>query len=185
MTSTPIDSQLDALRTKGSTLIAGYKQHIAEIQNDESRSAQWKREQSDDAYNAAQAELRELLTKEEKAIDDAIAHRTRTLTGSHKPLTGHDAIAARDAEDRVTGITDSSKALDMMQRAINSNDPSLAQALLTRSLQYGFAEAVSAYSSAYPATGTTLNEIEALSRHKSLNADMARQFFYGAISPAR
>lgn len=31
MTSTPIDSQLDALRTKGSALIADYNSRIANI----------------------------------------------------------------------------------------------------------------------------------------------------------
>lgn len=56
----------------------------------------------------------------------------------------------RDAEDRVSQITTTDKALDAMERAINSNDPSLAKALLTRSLQYGFREAVDAYSKAYP-----------------------------------
>lgn len=185
MTGTPIDTQIDALRTKGSAAIADYKGRITSIQNDSSRSAQWKREQFGEAYSAASSELQALLHKEEKTIEDAITQRTRTLTGSHTALTGNDAIAMRDAEDRVSGITTSEKALHVMERAINSNDPSLAKALLTRSLQYGFQEAVDAYSKAYPDTGKTLEEISALGRHKSLTADMGRQFFYGAISPAR
>lgn len=185
MTSTPIDSQLDSLRAKGSGLIAAYKARIADIQNDASRSDGWKREQSQEAYNTTTSELKSLLEKEEAAIDEAIAHRSRSLTGSHTPLTGNDAIAQRDADDRIADIKESDKALHLMERALHNNDVILAKALLTRSLHYGFTDAVNAYAAANPATSTTLAELESLSRHRGLNADLGRQFFYGAISPAR
>lgn len=184
MSLTDVETKINATRTKARTVIAGYKGAIDGLKNDPSRTDDYRRTHGRELYQQASRDLKNLMHEEIEAIDAGIASRTKTLFGNSGTLSGMDAIAQRDADERVSKIRDHREAETMMQRALQNQDSILARALFARSLEYGFRGAVNAYTAANENASGKYDEIAELERLKALGPDLERQMLYSAISPA-
>lgn len=184
MSLTDVETKINATQAKAATVAAGYRAAIENLKADPSRTDEYRRSYARELFEQASRELKNLMHEERQAIDDGIAARTKALFGNSGTLSGMDAIAQRDADERVSKVRDQREAETMMQRALQNQDTILARALFAHSLEYGFRGAANAYTAANETASGKYSEINQLERLKALGPDLERQMRYSAISPA-
>lgn len=183
MSLTDVETSIDRIRDRASDTIDSYKSAATALKDDPSRTDAYKRENGHELYSKAVADLQDLLQQEYAALDQGIEDRKQRLFGNRAPLTGMDAIAQRDADERVQGIRTETEAANMMERALQNKDDILARSLYMQAITYGLQGAADQYAAKHADAGGLLTEIATLQSQRTMQNDLQRQFFYGAISP--
>lgn len=181
MSISALETEIQNLRTKGNALIAAFNAQVQAINEDGSRTPEWKAQAARELREQSSGELKQLGVKEKTAIEQALKDRTQRLAGNATPLSGMDAIAQRDADERVARVTNASDAHEMMRRALESQDSTLAKTLLVRAVENGFTSAAEMYLEQNEWARTTLADVDEITRMQSLGRQFERSMFYGAL----
>lgn len=160
-----ISAKIQSYRDKANQAKQVYTAARDSINADNTRTSEWKREQT----RAARATLARELEQTEQAEKAYIATTTKELDRQVfgiKP--GQDVLAYRDAQDRVREIhwNDEDSAIDLYRQAERSSDTTLMQALSQRSVTAGWARVQEAHAAQNPEQGS---QVEALASIEAFN----------------
>lgn len=132
-----------------------------EIQHDPQLSDQGRTERLAELEAAAASRRRASISKENEIIDNKIAELERRLDG-YVGYSSSDIVAYRDAQDRAEAVKDKGRAAQLMDRALRSNDRTLAHALYRAAIENHWTEAQRAFAKANPAVAGLANDVQKL-----------------------
>lgn len=110
---------------------------------------------------AAASRRRASIRNENEIIDNKIAELERRLDG-YVGYSSSDIVAYRDAQDRAEAVNDKDRAAKLMDRALRSNDRTLAHALYRAAIENNWAEAQHAFAKENPAVARLANDVQKL-----------------------
>lgn len=175
-----LESKLDELRSEASAVRAAHSSLRDSVHNDKSLSLQGKQELIKDSKARADARISALQAEELRLINEKLESSQRVLFGS--TISSSDIIAERDAQDRADNIKDEAEALRLIERSVRSGDRSMTNAILRRSLDAGWPNAIDEVGKSYPASAGVVNDISALNNSlNDIRHVLSRSMAYGSV----
>lgn len=165
MSITLVDGQLDAVRAEAASAQSQFTATVSTIESDTKLSEQGKSEEIAQWREATKSTLDKLREKEHSILDGAILDREKQIDAK-MGNTASDLIAFRDAQDRAERIESADEALRIIERAVRTNDSSLAGAVLRRSLSSGWATPVEMLTKAKPELADAVNDLKLFTRFR-------------------
>ncbi|WJL95881.1 hypothetical protein QSU92_01245 [Microbacterium sp. ET2] len=173
-----LEKQLDEIRDRAEREKNSHWGRIKQIDADAELSDEGKKAQRDRFAESARERLRALRAEEEARVDAKISELERRLDGA-TGTSSTDVIAFRDAQDRAERLDDADDAKRMLDRALRSNDKSLAFAIFRRALDANWRGLVADFTTAQPQVAGVAQDLEVLYRHRANT--MARTLVYGLL----
>lgn len=159
-----LNNEINGYRAKAVAEITQYRDLQNKLKNDPTLTPQGKHELLADAHRL----VTESVTKIAKQEENAIAAKTESLQRAliaRIGTNGSDVIAMRDAEERADRLDDDKEAMRIIERAIRSDDRSLAHAVIRKANESGWAEVVDKAAEAYPSAGEAIRDAAELQRY--------------------
>lgn len=158
---TEVAGKIKELRDNAKRASTRYSAELREIQQDPHLNEQGRTERTAEAEAAHKAQRQTGINTENEIIDKKIADLERRLDG-FVGYASSDIIAYRDAQDRAEAVTDADRALKLMERAIRSNDRTLAHALFRTAVENRWTEAQQAFTRENPTVAGLVNDVQKL-----------------------
>jgi hypothetical protein len=171
-----VDAQLDTIRAEAQSAQDRLTRSIQEISGDRSLSDEGKQEGIAQWKSASKETLDGLRNKELAIVNAAIADREK-LIDSKMGNTATDLIAFRDAQDRAERIDSAADAQRVLERALRTDDSSLASAIFRRSLEAGWQSPIDTLAAVRPEIAEAVKDLATFSKFR--DNTMARAMFYG------
>ena len=156
-----VAGKIKQLRDTAKQASRAHSADLREIQNDQQLSDQGRTERISEIETAYASRRRTGINTENEIIDNKIAELERRLDG-YVGYSNNDIIAYRDAQDRAEAVTDKARAAKLMDRALRSNDRTLAHALFREAVEHDWTEARLAFTKANPTVATLVNDVQKL-----------------------
>lgn len=172
MTLTYLETQINQLRDDAASQKRRFREQTDGIKSNRDLTDEAKERQIAELRTQTDRTLLDLENKEAAIINDKLASLRRTIDGP-VGTAATDVIQFRDAQDRADRLTEQSDAERVMERALRSNDTSLAHAVFQRALEYGWTTVIDSFTAANPATREAVNDYITLDRFQN---DMGRVF---------
>lgn len=156
-----VAGKIKQLRDTAKQASKTYSAELREIQQDPQLSDQGRAERTAEVEAAHKAQRRTGINTENDIIESKVAELERRLAG----FVGYgssDIIAYRDAQDRAEAVSDGDRALKLMERAIRSNDRTLAHALFRTAVDNNWTEAQRAFAKENPTVAALVGDVEKL-----------------------
>jgi hypothetical protein len=170
-----VDSQLDAIRTEAKKVQESHSRTIAEISVDPKPSNQGKQAEMAQWKAALKVQNDTFRNKELAIVDAAIVDRERQID-SKMGSTASDIIAFRDAQDRADRIENADEAQRVIERALRTNDSSLAGAVFRRSLSARWKAPIDTLTAVRPELAEAVEDLNTFTSFR--DNKMARTVFY-------
>ena len=165
MSITYEDQQLDAVRAEARSSYDSYYRAVESIKGDRSLSDEGKSEQIARWHSSTEAKVAGLRERELSIVNDAITAREKQIDAK-MGNTSSDLIAFRDAQDRAERIDSADDAQRIIERALRTNDASLAGAVFRRSLEAGWKAPVDALKHAKPEVSEAVADLALFTRFR-------------------
>ncbi|MGK0715015.1 hypothetical protein ACR5KS_02960 [Leucobacter sp. W1153] len=153
--------KIKQLRDSGSQASKAHSRDITEIQNDQQLSDQGRAERISELKAAHASQRRTSINAENEIIDNKIATLERRLDG-FVGYSSSDIIAYRDAQDRAEAVKDEGRAAKLMDRALRSNDRTLAHALFRAAVDNNWVEAQRSFAKENSSIAAIVNDVQKL-----------------------
>ena len=171
-------AKMQSLRNQAAETLAEHRRFEQAVKADRNLSDEGKQAQLKLARANANRHIASLRDAELKAIADKIDESQRRLDGS----VGDDVIAYRDAQDRADRINDEPEAVRILQRSIRAGDRSMTNAILRRSAEAGWQQAVAVIAADAPSASDAVRDLTELARfEQDLNQVLAREMAYSTV----
>lgn len=144
-----LNTQVDGLRDEAKSTASAYSQQARNIDRDPNLSPEGKTAAKAEVNTAARESLRTLSRKETEAINMKVRDLEKQLD-SKMGSTATDMIAFRDAQDRAEKFDNPDDAKRVLERAIRSEDTSLAHAIFRRAIDANWRDVIATFGSEYP-----------------------------------
>lgn len=182
MTLTALENQIDVLRERAQTIKNTLNTAVDKIRDDDRITAETKRQELAQHYLRAKTQLDGLLDEERTVTAKQRNELYRGVFGKRE-MGADGVIAYRDAQDRALrlGPNDGDHALALVVNARHSDDETLATAILTRALEFGWNDVVDAYNTNYPEQRERLEDLANIDRWTQQQEDGGLFNGYGAI----
>lgn len=176
-----LTNKIHALRAQASYVREEYGQFAQNVRNDRRLTEDGKREQIAPALRHANASITALQEQETQAIEAKLREVQSSLFGSTD--SSHDVIRERDAQDRADNIKDEDEALRVIERSLLNGDHSLANAVVRRSIEAGWPNAINLAGDKMPDAREKVNDIVALKQALNDTGQIiSRAFAYGSVT---
>lgn len=169
-----VATKIKELRDTAKHASRTYSSERREIENDPHLNDHGRTERLAELEAAAKSRRRTGIAEENEIIDNKIAELERRLDG-YVGYSSSDIVAYRDAQDRAEAVTDNDRAAKLMDRALRSNDRTLAHALYRAAVENHWIEAQRAFARANPAVAGLANDVQKL---RSLRNQFGRGLAY-------
>lgn len=173
-----IDDKIEANRASALRVSGDARARIKAVQEDPRLSDLAKRDEITHITDVTKKQLSDLAAREQQIVDDHIRFLQRQIYGT----TGSSpeaVITFRDAQERADRIEEQRPALVAMQRALLNKDEGMAQALLGRAFDEGWADVTAAYATEYPAReGYVADLLGLLNFKNNVGAQLMGSFNY-------
>lgn len=169
-----VAGKIKQLRDTAKQASRAHSADLREIQNDQQLSGQGRTERISEAETAYTSRRRSGISSENEIIDNKIAELERRLDG-FVGYSSNDIIAYRDAQDRAEAVDSAERATVLMERALRSNDRTLAHALFRIAVEKQYAEARGAFAKDNPIVAALVNDVQKL---RSLRNQFGRGLNY-------
>lgn len=156
-----VATKIRGLRASAKHASTTYSSERREIENDPHLNDHGRTERLAELETAAKSRRRTGIAEENEIIDKKIAELERRLDG-YVGYSSSDIVAYRDAQDRAEAVTDKDRATKLMDRALRSNDRTLAHALYRAAVENHWTEAQSAFARENPAVAGLANDVQKL-----------------------
>lgn len=164
MTLDALNNEINGYRDKAVAEITRYRDLQNKLKNDQTLTPQGKYEVLADAHRLVTESVANIAKQEETAIATKAEALQRALV-ARIGTSGSDLVAMRDAEERADRLDDDKEAMRTIERAIRSDDRSLAHAVIRRANESGWADVVDKAAAAYPSAGEAIRDMAALQRY--------------------
>jgi len=128
---------IDELRARADSLQSLYAHDRRIFEEDPNLSDIGRREKLDSLKSEITRGLRTLMDEENRLIDEEIVRVERRIHSARGSQTV-DLIAARDADERASRLSNADEAAPMLHRALRSDDTVLAVAVARRGVDEGW-----------------------------------------------
>ncbi|MGV2901317.1 hypothetical protein ACNPM4_06525 [Microbacterium sp. AGC62] len=166
MTLDALNNEITGYRNKAVTEITQYRDLQAKLNNDPNLTPQGKHEVLAGAHRLVTESVAKIAKQEENAIAAKTESLQRALV-ARIGTNGADIIAMRDAEERADRLDDDKEAMRIIERAIRSDDRSLAHAIIRKANESGWVAVVDKAAEAYPSAGEAIRDAAALHRYST------------------
>ena len=122
---------------------------VAAINGDTTLSSEGQR-RALQTLNGSDTEAMKGLRQQEIDLLDGEAAKLETRLDGYIGYLSSDIIAFRDAQDRAETLESSERALTIMERALRTNDRTLAHAVYRRAIEAGWREVITPFDRANP-----------------------------------
>ena len=156
-----VATKIRGLRASAKHASTTYSSERREIENDPHLNDHGRTERLAELETAAKSRRRTGIAEENEIIDKKIAELERRLDG-YVGYSSSDIVAYRDAQDRAEAVTDKDRAAKLMDRALRSNDRTLAHALYRAAVENHWTEAQRAFARENPAVAGLANDVQKL-----------------------
>lgn len=156
-----VASKIKPLRDTAKQASKAHSAELREIQNDQQLSDQGRTERIAEVEATYKSQRRSAINNETEIIDTKISELERRLDG-YVGYSSSDIIAYRDAQDRAEAVDSADRATTLMNRALRSNDRTLAHALFRVSVEKQYTEARQAFAKENPTVATLVNDVQKL-----------------------
>lgn len=156
-----VAGKIKQLRDSAKSASRAHSAELREIQQDPHLNEQGRTERTAALEAAHKSQRRTGINTENEIIDNKITELERRLDG----FVGYgssDIIAYRDAQDRAEAVTDADRAVKLMERALRSNDRTLAHALFRTAVDNHWTEAQHAFARKNPTVAALVNDVQKL-----------------------
>lgn len=156
-----VAGKIKQLRDTAKQASRTHSAELREIQQDPHLNEQGRTERTAEVEAAHKSQRRTGINTENEIIDNKITELERRLDG----FVGYgssDIIAYRDAQDRAEAVTDADRAVKLMERALRSNDRTLAHALFRAAVDNHWTEAQRAFARENPTVAALVNDVQKL-----------------------
>ncbi|RWR16793.1 hypothetical protein D8Y23_12795 [Microbacterium enclense] len=173
-----VDDKIEANRAAALRISGDARARMRATKEDPRLSDLAKREEIARITETTKAQLDDLAAREQQIVDDQIRVLQRQIYGT-AGSSPEAVITFRDAQERADRITEQRPALAAMQRALLNQDEGMAQALLGRAFDQGWADVTGAYAAEYPARASYIADLQGLTNFKNnIGAQMMGAFNY-------
>ncbi|GAA1608505.1 hypothetical protein [Leucobacter chromiireducens] len=169
-----VAGQIKQLRDTARQASKTHSAELADIRHDPQLSDQGRAERIADAETAYAAARRSRINAENQVIDTKITELERRLDG-FVGCSENNIIAYRDAQDRAEAVRDNDRAAKVMDRALRSNDRTLAHALFREAVENHWEDAQRAFTKANPTVAALVNDVQKL---RTLRSEFGRGLNY-------
>lgn len=176
-----INTKLTELRDQANTARGRSNELKEAIKADPRYSPEHKQQLINEEKDRLQETMVGLREQEAKLVEEKIDSINRTLSAT-SGTSSADLIAHRDAQERADRLEGEGEALRALERAINSDDKSLAYAVLRRGSEVGWPRVLERGAEKYPLALESFNDLAAL--HNFMNntgAILEREMTYGVF----
>lgn len=151
MALTHLENNIDTIRERTKLIKDSLNTVLDKVRNDGRLTPQAKRQEIARHYLATKQQLDGLLDEERAVTAKKRNDVERDIFGQRESGAAG-VVAYRDAQDRALrlGPDDEDHALALLTSARHSNDDTLATAVLSRALHFGWSGAISSYTDNYP-----------------------------------
>lgn len=151
MALTELENQIDVYRERAQTIKDTLNTALEKTRADKRITPVAKRQEIARHYLHAKKQLDAILD-EERAFTAKQRDEVHRGVFGKREMGPEGVIAYRDAQDRALrlGAMDGDHALALVINARHSDDETLATAILTRALEFGWVDVVAAYKTDYP-----------------------------------
>ncbi|MGW9020188.1 hypothetical protein ACWGOE_01750 [Leucobacter chromiiresistens] len=156
-----VAGKIKQLRDTAKQASKTYSAELREIQQDPQLSDQGRAERTAEVEAAHKTQRRTGINTENDIIESKVAELERRLDGFVGYGSG-DIITYRDAQDRAEAVIDGDRALKLMERALRSNDRTLAHALFRTAVDNHWTEAQRAFAKENPTVAALVGDVEKL-----------------------
>jgi len=153
-----VDGLIDEVRAEATRLQTHLMRELEAINRDTSLSEAGKAQQRDQTRAATKSQMQALNAKELHLVDEEIARLERQLDAK-SGNTSSDLIAFRDAQDRADRIADWTEANRILERALRSDDKSLAHAVFRVAIEKRWRSTIELFTTANPALAEAANDL--------------------------
>ena len=157
-----IEAQIDAVREEATRAQAHHNRSVKAVNSDSRLSDEGRREELAQWNASTKLTLQGLRAKEEQIVKNAIIDREKQIDAK-MGNTASDLIAFRDAQDRAERIETVNEAQRIMERALRTDDTSLAHAIFRRSIEQGWKSPIEPFTKAKPDLAGVVKELAVLS----------------------
>jgi hypothetical protein len=159
-----LDQKLEAVRARASTVQGNLTATRRAINSDDSLSQTGKDEAVKAAVENARNTMTALRQEEDGLASDKRASLQRTVSGS----VGSDSasiISYRDAQDRADKLESRDEANRLMNRALSSDDKSLASAVAQAAIAKGWNDVYEPYAAQNPTIAEAVKDLAQLNNY--------------------
>lgn len=173
-----VDAQLEAIRAEAKSAQDRYAHTVETINGDRSLSDEGKQEEIAQWKAATKEKVDAARAKELTIVNAAIADREKQID-SKMGNTASDLIAFRDAQDRAERIENADDAQRIIERALRTDDASLAGAVFRRSLEAGWKSPIDTLTRVKPEIVEAVNDLTTFTKFR--DNSWARTVFYSTF----
>ncbi|SDR83343.1 hypothetical protein [Microbacterium paraoxydans] len=165
MALTELENQIDVYRERAQTIKDTLNTALEKTRADKRITPVAKRQEIARHYLHAKKQLDAILD-EERAFTAKQRDEVHRGVFGKREMGPEGVIAYRDAQDRALrlGAMDGDHALALVINARHSDDETLATAILTRALEFGWVDVVAAYKTDYPEQRERLEDLTNIDR---------------------
>lgn len=156
-----VAGKIKQLRDSARHASRAHSAELAEIRHDPQLSDQGRTERISEVETAHASRRRTGIDTENEIIDNKITELERRLDG-YVGYSNNDLVAYRDAQDRAEAVTDGDRAKKLMDRALRSNDRTLAHALFRVAVENNWDEARRAFTKENHTVAGLVNDVQKL-----------------------
>jgi hypothetical protein len=175
MSITYVDNKLDEVRAELEQARKAYTAATSEINADTKLTEAGKQEELGQYRDRFKNTANELRAKEMKLVEDAITEREKQIDAK-SGSTSSDLIAFRDAQDRAERIEGEADAQRVIERALRTNDSSLAHAVFRASMDHGWKTPAETFAQAKPELAEVVKDLRLLTKFR--DNSFARSLVY-------
>lgn len=169
-----VASKIKQLRDTAKQASTRYSAELRQIKNDPQLSEQGRTERAAELEASHKSQRRAGLNAENEIIDNKISELERRLDG-FVGYSESNIIAYRDAQDRAEAVTDADRATKLMERALRSNNRTLAHALFREAVEHKWIDAQRAFTRENPTIAALVNDVRKL---RTLRNEFGRAIAY-------
>lgn len=160
MALTHLENNIDTIRERTQLVKDSLNTALDKVRNDGRLTPQAKRQEIAQHYLAAKQKLNGLLEEERALTAKKRNDVERDIFGQRDPGPAG-VVAYRDAQDRALRLrpADEDHALALLISARHSGDDTLASAVLSRALHFGWSGVISTYTDNYPEQRERLEDL--------------------------
>lgn len=172
-----LNQKIDQIRNSATAAWKEHKDLEKFVNSNRNLSDAGRRAEIDESLTKTRARLRELEQMEMDEIAKAERRASEALNrkGGNSPS---DIISFRDAQDRAERVEAPAEAERIMKRAILSDDPILATAIMRRAITQGWDSVYAMYADEHPDVGEHVKDLAQISRYEASMLSMTDRFVY-------
>jgi hypothetical protein len=155
------------------------------LDNDTEHNDAWKLQRYAQTYTNVVTSLARKLTSAANSAgkqDTDDASNVFGVTGLSGDVASL-AIARRDADERIEGVTDPAQRQALLAQATRNGDPTLARAIVQAAFEFNDVDTVNAFIAAYPNLNDAVERLWTAQNRKTVGVDLAVGFRLAALKP--